>query len=177
MEACSTHVGPFQKMNTFQCPCVLAQARRQQESRVMRCHSARGRHCRAATTPRLPRVTPSNVDLRLPRVTQSNVDLETRLARYPIQKAMPMLYLKTDIGPPSSVRGRQVLAPSLKTMNGLEILLQYGGLTANVCFEEVLRCMLATQVNSSTPPRTLDCLLSACPRHSTNVQSPRVMFA
>eukprot|EP00752_Nemacystus_decipiens_P016435 g14691.t2 len=39
----------------------------------------------------------------------------------------------------------EVLAPSLKTMNGLEILLQYGGLTANVCFEEVLRCMLATQ--------------------------------
>lgn len=48
---------------------------------------------------------------------------------------------------PSSLLLPQVLAPSLKTMNGLEILLQYGGLTANVCFEEVLRCMLATQVN------------------------------
>lgn len=45
------------------------------------------------------------------------------------------------------VRLRQVLAPSLKEMNGLEILLQYGGLAANVCFEEVLRCMLATQVS------------------------------
>ncbi|CAM9582311.1 unnamed protein product, partial [Scytosiphon promiscuus] len=39
----------------------------------------------------------------------------------------------------------EVLAPSLKALNGLEILLQYGGLAANVCFEEVLRCALATQ--------------------------------
>lgn len=47
---------------------------------------------------------------------------------------------------PPPARLRQVLAPSLKDMNGLEILLQYGGLAANVCFKEVLRCMLATQV-------------------------------
>ncbi|CAM9942370.1 unnamed protein product, partial [Ectocarpus sp. 12 AP-2014] len=39
----------------------------------------------------------------------------------------------------------EVLAPSLKMLNGLEILLQYGNLTANVSFQEVLRCALATQ--------------------------------
>ncbi|CAM9112960.1 unnamed protein product, partial [Pylaiella littoralis] len=39
----------------------------------------------------------------------------------------------------------EVLAPSLKALNGSEILLQYGGLTANVCFKEVLWCALATQ--------------------------------
>ncbi|CAB1120808.1 unnamed protein product [Ectocarpus sp. CCAP 1310/34] len=42
----------------------------------------------------------------------------------------------------------EVLAPSLKTLNGLEILLQYGNLTANVSFQEVLRCALATQVSA-----------------------------
>lgn len=43
---------------------------------------------------------------------------------------------------------RQVLAPSLKMLNGLEILLQYGNLTVNVSFQEVLRCALATQVSA-----------------------------
>jgi len=52
----------------------------------------------------------------------------------------------------------QVLAPILKKLNGVEILLQYGGLTANVCFYEVLRCALATQVSSqaSQKPMLLD---------------------
>lgn len=45
---------------------------------------------------------------------------------------------------------KQVLAPSLQALSGLEILLQYGGMATNVCFEEVLRCALATQVRDAS---------------------------